>query len=49
MVIAHRISTIRNADSIVVFEDGKIIEQGTHAELMEKGRRYAKYVNLQTL
>ena len=49
VVIAHRISTIRNADSIVVFEDGKIIEQGTHAELMEKGRRYAKYVNLQTL
>ncbi|MDE5610201.1 MAG: ABC transporter ATP-binding protein/permease [Bacteroidales bacterium] len=49
VVIAHRISTIRNADCIVVFEDGKIIEQGTHSQLMEKGRSYAKYVNLQTL
>lgn len=49
VVIAHRISTIRNADCIVVFEDGKIIEQGTHAQLMEKGGGYAKYVNLQTL
>lgn len=49
VVIAHRISTIRNADCIVVFEDGKIIEQGTHAQLMEKGRNYAQFVNLQTL
>ncbi|MDE7102235.1 MAG: ATP-binding cassette domain-containing protein, partial [Bacteroidales bacterium] len=49
VVIAHRISTIRNADCIVVFEDGKIVEQGTHSQLMEKGGGYAKYVNLQTL
>ena len=33
-VIAHRLSTIRSADNILVLEDGKIVEQGTHAELM---------------
>lgn len=49
IVIAHRISTIRNADSIVVFENGTIVEQGTHAQLMEKNGAYAQYVNLQTL
>lgn len=49
IVIAHRISTVRNADGIVVFENGRIIEQGTHARLMERRGAYAKYVNLQSL
>jgi ATP-binding cassette subfamily B protein len=39
-VIAHRLSTIRGADLILVVHDGKIIERGTHRELMEKGGHY---------
>lgn len=49
IVIAHRISTVRNADCIVVFDHGRIVEQGTHKELMEKNGVYAQYVNLQAL
>jgi ATP-binding cassette subfamily B protein len=40
-VIAHRLSTIRNADEIVVMNTGRIVEQGSHAELMERGGFYS--------
>ncbi len=48
IVIAHRLSTITNADKICVMEDGKIIETGTHAELLEKDGQYKHLVNLQS-
>ncbi len=48
LVIAHRLSTIQHADQILVMEDGRIIERGTHAELMARCGRYASMVALQT-
>ncbi len=47
LVVAHRLSTIRNADRIAVVTEGKITEYGTHAELMEKGGIYKELYNLQ--
>ena len=41
-VIAHRLSTITHADSIVVLENGKVVEQGTHSQLMEQGGTYCQ-------
>ena len=41
IVIAHRLSTIRSADTIAVVEDGRVVEQGPHAELLARGGRYA--------
>ncbi len=49
LVIAHRLSTVKNADLIVVMKNGSIIEQGTHAELIKKGGEYKKLVDLQEL
>jgi ABC-type multidrug transport system fused ATPase/permease subunit len=42
IVIAHRLSTIQKMDRIVVMDDGKIIEQGSHQELINKAGTYAK-------
>ena len=49
LVIAHRLSTIQKADLIVVLQHGKIIETGTHKELIAKETFYKKLVELQTL
>ncbi len=40
VVIAHRLSTVRTADQILVIEDGRVIERGTHADLLAQGGRY---------
>lgn len=45
--IAHRLSTLRHADRLVVLDDGKIVEVGTHSELMERGGAFAELVQLQ--
>lgn len=48
IVIAHRLSTIAGADQILVLERGQIVEQGTHRSLLQLGRQYARYWNLQS-
>ena len=47
-VIAHRLSTIAHADRILVLENGRIVEQGRHEELMQASGRYREMVDLQT-
>ncbi len=49
IIIAHRISTIKNADHILVLEDGKIIEQGTHTQLLNQQGEYASLYEKQLL
>ena len=49
IVIAHRLSTIKNADMICVMHEGRIVEQGTHDQLMELGGHYRRLVEMQSL
>jgi subfamily B ATP-binding cassette protein MsbA len=46
-IIAHRLSTVRNADKILVLENGRIVEQGTHQELIKNKGAYFKFYSLQ--
>ena len=47
-VIAHRLSTVRNANAIVVLENGQVIEKGDHDDLVAQGGRYASLVKQQS-
>ena len=47
LVVAHRLSTVRQADVLLVMQDGRIVERGTHAELMAQGGHYAKVCEMQ--
>lgn len=47
LVVAHRLSTIKNADRIAVISGGRVVEEGSHTELIDKGGEYAKLYELQ--
>jgi ATP-binding cassette subfamily B protein len=47
LVIAHRLATVLKADRILVMEDGRIVEQGTHQSLVTRGGVYARLARLQ--
>lgn len=47
IVIAHRLSTVENADKIIIIDDGQIVEQGSHSSLLEKGGLYRELYNKQ--
>lgn len=48
-VVAHRLSTIEEADLIVVLHKGTVLEMGTHSELLQNGGRYAELATKQSL
>jgi ATP-binding cassette subfamily B protein len=47
LVIAHRLATVLRADRIVVMDDGRVVEEGTHAQLVAQGGLYARLAELQ--
>jgi ABC-type multidrug transport system fused ATPase/permease subunit len=47
LVIAHRLSTIRHADRILVIQKGRVVEEGTHEELLANGREYRRLYDQQ--
>ena len=49
MVVAHRLSTVRGADSIVVLREGRVAERGTHQQLMDRQGLYHRLVSAQAL
>ena len=49
LVIAHRLSTIKSADKIIVLHQGRVVEQGSHTELLAKGEHYSKLYRVHTL
>lgn len=49
IAVAHRLSTIQKADQIYVFDQGRIVEKGTHQELLHYRGKYYELVNLQSL
>ena len=46
-VVAHRLSTVKDADEIIILEDGRVVENGTHEKLMTRGGLYADLWRIQ--
>jgi ATP-binding cassette subfamily B protein len=49
IIVSHRISALKNADVIYVLDQGRIVEQGTHQELLQNGHLYARLAKMQQM